>query len=355
MNPIVLLAFLLSLGYVAECRAEAAHDEKDRSAFALPFLFYTTDTGLGYGGAGLYGYRSTPGRTSQILFALTHTSKRQFQAAFKGEHYFPDGTHRLIAGIQYNRFPTQFFGIGNRAPENTPFTYTPEYVEAEMAFDRKLVRKLSLRVGTFFRNQALVERGADTPVLSSSAPWASGRMDGGLRGGLLWDGRDNTAAANRGALLRLEYVGSIYQDRGNGFNGLTFDLRAFHQPHPGWVSGTMLRANGVYGDYPFYFLPALGGQDLLRGYESDRFMDRNTILLQQDLRFPILWRIGGCAFVSAGRAAHAADDLLSGKVHVSYGGGFRYFIDRKNGMLIRCDFAFGKDSQGTYITFGEAF
>lgn len=116
-----------------------------------------------------------------------------------------------------------------------------------------------------------------------------------------------------------------------------------------------MRAEGIRGDYPFYFLPTLGGQDRLRGCEDNRYMDRNSILVQQDLRFPIWWRIGGCVFASAGRVAHDTGDLLSGEFHVSGGGGLRYFINRENGLVIRADYAYGKDSEGMYISFGEAF
>ncbi len=47
--------------------------------------------------------------------------------------------------------------------------------------------------------------------------------------------------------------------------------------------------------------------------------------------------------------------FFSGKFHVSYGGGLRYFIDRKTGMVIRADCAFVSDAGGTYFSFGEAF
>ncbi|MHB9027874.1 MAG: BamA/TamA family outer membrane protein [Candidatus Latescibacterota bacterium] len=354
LASILLLAGTLIAS--AECRAETDTEEKPGdSVFALPIFFYTTDTGVGYGAAGLFGYRSAPDRESQALFSAMHTTKRQFQSVFKVEHYFPDCRHRIIGEVQYNRFPNQFFGLGNRTPNDDPAAYTPEYTEAELMLDRKLVRDLTLRAGAFFRSQALIERDENNPVQSPALPWGTGRMDGGFLGGFLWDSRDNTPAANRGMLLKIEYTGSLYQDRGRSFNGLTLDFRTFHQPLPDWVSGPMLRAEGIRGDYPFYFLPALGGQERLRGYEDDRFMDRNLVLLQQDLRFPIWWRIGGCVFASAGQVSHDTKGLFLGNFHVSYGGGLRYFIKRETGMVIRADFAFGSDSGGTYISFGEAF
>jgi hypothetical protein len=352
----VILFWAATLAGITECRADTPPEKKpDHPLFALPILFYTTDTGLGYGAAGVYGYRSAPERESQALFSAIHTTKRQFQSVVKVEHYLPGGRHRIMGEIQYNRFPNQFFGLGNHTPNDDPATFTPEYTAAEVTIDRKLLRDFTLRTGAFFRGQALIERGENNPVQSPVLPWGTGRSDGGFLGGFLWDSRDNTTAANRGTLLKLEYAGSLYQDRGRNFNGLTLDFRTFHQPYPNWVSGTMLRAEGIRGDYPFYFLPSLGGQERLRGYEEHRYMDRNLILLQQDLRFPIWSRIGGCVFASTGRVSHETGDLLSGTFHFSYGGGLRYFLRRETGMVIRADFAFGSDSRGTYISFGEAF
>lgn len=353
----ITLVYMLGMFlFFEDCRAEMETGEKpDHSLFAIPVAFYTTDTGFGYGAAGIYGYRSAPERESQVLFAVMHTTKHQFQVASKFEHYFPDGRQRIIGEAQYSLFPMDFFGLGNHTQNKDPETYTPEYTGEELTYDCKIYRDFSIRCGAFFRNHALVDRKEGSAMQSSAVHWGTGRMDAGVRSGFLWDSRDNTIASNRGMLLKLEYLASLYQNKGKSFNGLTLELRSFHQPRPGWISGTMFLAEGVRGDCPFYFLSTLGGQERLRGYEVERFIGRNSILVQQDLRFPIWRRIGGCAFIAAGRVADEANDLVSGEFHVSGGGGLRYFLKRESSLVLRADFAFGKESSGTYISFGEAF
>lgn len=346
---------LLMLALAGSPARSEEQTEKDHTFFALPILFYSTDTEFGYGAAGLLGYRSAPERTSQLVFAVTHTTKHQLQAAMKNEHYFADGRHRFLGEIGYSRFPSEFFGFGNNTSNDDPETYTPEYVEAEFSLARRTFRDLWIRGGGFFRNQALVDRGTGSAIQNPFVPWGTGRMDAGLTAGVLWDSRDNTMASNRGSLFLLKYYHTVYQDRGDGFRALSLDIRAFRSPRPGWIFGSQFRAEGIRGDAPFYYLPDLGGQEFLRGYEDNRFVDRNLILFQQDLRFPIWWRIGGCVFVSAGRVAHEGGELLEGKYHAGYGAGLRYFINRKDGMVIRLDMAGGNDSGGTYISFGEAF
>ncbi len=346
---------MLALAVSVAWSEPAETPQEGHTIFALPIAFYTTDTGFGYGAAGLLGYHSAPERTSQLLFAVTHTAKKQFQSVVKSEHYFADGKHRFLGQVEYNRFPSDFFGFGNDTSNDDPQSYTPEFAQAEFSLARLLTRDLWIRGGGFFRNQALISRGEENVMQTPGVPWGTGRFDAGLTGGFLWDSRDNTTASTRGSLFLLKYYHTVYQDRGDGFRMLSLDVRAFRSLRPGWVSGSHLRAEGVRGDMPFYFLPNLGGQELLRGYEDNRFADRNFLLFQQDLRFPIWWRIGGTVFAAAGRVAHDGSDILEGKFHVGYGAGLRYFINREDGMVIRLDMASGKDSGGMYISFGEAF
>jgi hypothetical protein len=352
LKGIALIAvFLLSAGPGFCGEGEG----KDRSIFALPFAFYSSDTGFGYGGGGILSYASPVRRPSYVMASFINTTKHQAQAAAKLMHYFPGNRTRIGGEIQYNRFPQEFYGLGNDTSGKKSSTYTPEYALFESSIDRELRSGFMMRTLVFFRNQALVDRGFtgnDIPVV---APWIAGRMDCGAGFGLLRDTRDNTLATRSGSLLQIEYRGSLLRDRGHAFNSLTFQARVFRTVSTGWTVASMLLCQDARGDVPFYLLPNLGGMDRLRGFEAGRFTDRSALLVQEDIRFPILWRIGGCLFGSAGRVAASRADLLSGGLHSSCGAGLRFFIDRDKGMVARFDIAFGGHSRGAYFVMGEAF
>jgi hypothetical protein len=352
------LAFLVALLFVpitssGEEKGENADDSK--SFFALPYIFYTTDTGLGYGAGGMVGYRSLDARPSALVFALTHTTKHQFQSVVKWAHNSTGGRRRLTGEIQYTKFPQAFYGLGNDTSGENPVTYTPEYTQVELALEQSLYRDLKLMSLVQFRNQALVDRGDSGAFLAGGVPWATGRMDGSLGFGVLWDSRDNVTATLRGSLFKIEYFGSLIRNEGGAFSMVTCEAKIFRTPLPDCTLGSMFQFLDARGDVPFYLLPVLGGMERLRGYEMARFVGRNVLLVQEDFRFPIVWRIGGCVFAAAGRVADERRDLLSGGFHVGGGAGLRYFINRKDGMVARLDVAFGDGSSGTYITFGEAF
>ncbi|OYV98037.1 MAG: hypothetical protein B7X11_06160, partial [Acidobacteria bacterium 37-65-4] len=62
------------------------------------------------------------------------------------------------------------------------------------------------------------------------------------------------------------------------------------------VASTTSGANQV----PFYVLPSLGGQSLLRGFESDRFHDRNLIAFNLESRWAVFAHLDAALFADFG-------------------------------------------------------
>jgi hypothetical protein len=199
----------------------------------------------------------------------------------------PGNRYRVNGEIQYNKFPQEFYGLGNDTSVKNPVTYTPEYVLVEGSLDRSLNRDLKIKSLVFYRNQALVNRGDFDTLHSNSVPWLAGRMDGGIGIGLLWDSRDNMTATLKGSLLQVEHRGSLLRDAGKAYTCLNCEVKVFQTPFPGCTVGSNFLFRDARGDVPLYILPILGGMERLRGYEMGRFVGRSLILVQEDLRFPI--------------------------------------------------------------------
>ncbi|MEO6850872.1 MAG: polymerase, partial [Mucilaginibacter sp.] len=113
------------------------------------------------------------------------------------------------------------------------------------------------------------------------------------------------------------------------------------------------------GRSPFYLLPALGSDEMMRGYYNGRYRDRNFIAGQTELRYRISNRIGIVGFIGAGEVAHASFSFNTLKPN--YGGGLRYFFDTEKGLSIRADYGFGQKptgetrQSGLYVALGQAF
>jgi len=347
----ILIATSITTGF---CEGKE-NSSKNSSFFALPFIMYTSDIGLGAGAGALKSYHTTGTKASTLQLHAMYTTKKQFQAALKWEHYLLGSRDRMLIHFEYVKFPTKFFGLGNNTSNDHPETYTPEHVEAKLSYEKIIVEHFKIKAIFLIRNQSLIKSMSDGILKSSSVPWGIGRFDAGPGFGILWDSRDNTYATKRGMLAKFEYMGIMLQDEGGAFNFISFEVKKFFNPFSEYVMGYMFRLDDCRGDTPFYFLADIGGSNRLRGYEQFRFLGKNSILFQHDIHFPIWRNIGGAAFIASGRVADKISALFSGTYHTGCGLGLRYFINKEDNLTLRLDTAFGSDSRGVYITFAEAF
>jgi len=80
---------------------------------------------------------------------------------------------------------------------------------------------------------------------------------------------------------------------------------------------------------PFYDLRGLGGQESLRGFRFDRFVDDGLLLLNAEYRYPIWDALDAVVFVDAGQAFSRFSDVAADRFRWSYGGGLRVLSGRK--------------------------
>jgi len=74
-----------------------------------------------------------------------------------------------------------------------------------------------------------------------------------------------------------------------------------------------------------------------------------------ELRFPIVWRIGGTAFVGAGNADDHFEHL-GDNIRIAEGIGIRFMVQTKQKINIRFDFTYNSEKDiKKYIKIKEAF
>jgi outer membrane translocation and assembly module TamA len=110
---------------------------------------------------------------------------------------------------------------------------------------------------------------------------------------------------------------------------------------------------------PFYLLPQMGSDEMMRGYYQGRYRDRNYVAGQTELRYRVDNRFGVVGFVGAGEVFHSV--FSAAQLKPNYGGGVRYFFDVEKGLAIRLDYGVGqkptgeKRESGFYIALGQSF
>jgi hypothetical protein len=108
------------------------------------------------------------------------------------------------------------------------------------------------------------------------------------------------------------------------------------------------------GAIPFYLLPALGGNDTLRGFRANRFRGPHALLLQGEYRWEIWSGLEAALFADAGKVAFRRPDVNLRGLESDYGFGLRFNTD--NGVVVRVDAAFGsRDGKHLHVVFGSYF
>jgi len=175
----------------------------------------------------------------------------------------------------------------------------------------------------------------------------------GFGAGFNWDTRDNSSSTKKGVFFNAAatYVPSALNVAGAGSATLlTAEMRFFQYLYTSkFVMAARIAGGTSLGTPSYLFRYSLGGSNQLRGYYSNRFRGERFYTAQAEFRFPIYGRFSGAGFIDGG---DITDDTF-GHFHVSYGGGIRFFI--RDNVALRLDYGFGKDQNGLFFTFGEAF
>ena len=103
---------------------------------------------------------------------------------------------------------------------------------------------------------------------------------------------------------------------------------------------------------PVQALLSIGGNNTLRGYPQDRFLDKTAALVNAELRFPIFWRFGGILGFDAGKVWNSISmmDFRNWPSNPVFG--LRFYMDT---YVIRLDVGLGKETTGFYFNFGQIF
>jgi outer membrane protein assembly factor BamA len=152
------------------------------------------------------------------------------------------------------------------------------------------------------------------------------------------------------ALYYVEDLGSDYD-----YNRYEVDLRRYLGKNDASVFAFHVLGQLTSGTPPFYELPALGGQQIMRGYYEGRYRDRIYLAGQAEYRRHLWWKLGAVAFLGAGNVGHDANDIRIADFKISSGFGLRVLFNEKEKVNLRIDLGFGPDTNGTYFALEEAF
>lgn len=368
---ILILLMLLSESVAGVVCAEVQSDSlpsrwdalMNWNFMALPYPSYAPETSWTFGVAGVGYFRSHKNNTDygNIKFNAEYTLHNQWLANVSGRVSLKDSRLRYIDySLAAKHYPDRFYGIGNdrNAILDKPLDYTHSSVElsAKPAFviANHWEAGPTLQLGY---NNIPASASIDSLLDVYSADGVGSRFHIAPGGMILYDSRDNRFYPNRGMLFKvsasLVWQFGCYQRL---FGDLTLDFRHFVPLYKNFIFAYHFKTQAVVGDaIPFYMLPTVGGQDILRGVIGNKYRDNLMMALQCEFRIPI-WRFVKAAVFGAVGDVYNTEKFRFAIPKYGYGAGLRLSL-HKVGTTVRFDAAWQDNikSPNFYFTIEEAF
>jgi hypothetical protein len=331
--------------------------------------FKTRMSGSGWLAAGP-GYRQHLFSDLVLLDVSGAMSFRRYTTAEARVELRPHS--RFLIGSQFLKedwTQAPFYGIGSQTLEDTRTQYRLRTSEISAYSALHVGRSVDLRLRAGLLNRAAISGATgwrlrpfpDTSALFSDA--SAPGLDAQPRFGhgdvtLTVDTLDHSGHPRRGMLVQAS--ASLFKDRdlhqfsfrryeigGSAFVPLVDEL---------WTIGVRGVAITTVPEgnqrVPFYMLPSLGDQTMLRGYENGRYQDRAMAAVNIESRWALFRHIDAAIFADAGQVAPRLNDLGS-SFKSAYGAGLR--IHTGVDTLVRFDVARGESGWHLVLKLNDSF
>jgi len=346
-------------------------DSTKKSNFVVvPALASSPETGFEFGGASLFSFytdtvRHSITRVSNLYGYASITTKGQEKVSLNASYWEPQNTWHYTANISFYNFPFDFYGIGNNTKKANEELVDEKRTRIVITAQKLISQYFyaGLNVGGFkyyyysgTPNQNLgFKNNSNIQDESGGSNLTAGPV-------LTFDNRNNNTYTTKGFMLNanLNGIQGIYSNSSYTGGFLNIDYSQFFLLQKKLVLGLNAKEQSLLGGRsPFYLLPQLGNDALMRGYYTGRYRDRNLLAGQAELRYRLSERFGVVGFLGTGEVSNSS--FSASQLKPNYGGGLRYFFDIEKGLSIRADYGFGEKpageprEQGFYIALGEAF
>jgi outer membrane protein assembly factor BamA len=151
-------------------------------------------------------------------------------------------------------------------------------------------------------------------------------------------------------MTNVNWLGSNF-----AYRTVSLDLRKYVTPLKWLTIAGQFYSEANFGEVPVQSLAMLGGSDRMRGIYIGRFRDMTKIETQLELRFPIIWLIGGTVFTGLGEVAPEISKYSLQGIKWTYGLGLRMSVNEATRTNMRFDLGFYEGRSQFFFTFSEAF
>ncbi len=303
-------------------------------------------------------FRYDPGgRQMQFIASLTEKIERKvvfnyIDPAFSNGRYFLN-----FGGTFFKNATSRFFGIGQTTAEGSETNYTAREARANWRFGVYANEVTQIAVGQRVRQVSLQRGATDLPFTVERFPGVDGvrgeSIIVGHRATFLYDTRNSLFSPTDG--MAVTAYAEVNQNVRNGdhpvFSRYELEVKKLF-PSESKRAILIVRADlqaTIGTQVPFFEQSSLGGQNNLRGFGVDRFIDNHLIALSVEERIHLArTKVAGviadfevAPFLDTGQVFNSFKDVSFKDYRMTPGMGFRGIV-RPN-VVGRIDYGYSRE------------
>ncbi|MBW3466792.1 BamA/TamA family outer membrane protein [Arthrospiribacter ruber] len=335
-------------------------EEKQTTIAVLPLIYYTPETSWAFGAGAVANFRLGAEEEtfeSQVALGGAYTLFNQF-LSYTSWRIFTEQNKHLFAGeLGWYDYVFFFYGIGPGVSESDREVFNSRLPRLRFDYLRLIKGDFYVGVRYWYDNFQIQEVEEGGLLDGNNIPGSMGGRIGGIGPMLYYDSRDSQLYPTSGMFAESSlqifrpWAGSDYS-----YMRWIGDFRQVLPIKENSVFVYQAYAELLSGEVPFFGMPLLGGNRLMRGLFEGKFRDRNMALVQGEYRWKFKPRWGLVGFSGLGNIFSPSNPFDIGNTKLTYGTGLRYQLSKKEKLNLRFDVAHSP-GEGLlfYLTFGEGF
>jgi hypothetical protein len=361
MKKLAIVLLILQAYTFTGAMAQQDTLQNNLTVAVLPLVYYTPETswafGLGAVGNFKLGDSALQTYESQLVIGTAYTLFDQF-LTYSSWRIFSEENRNLFAGeIGWYRYVYFFYGLGNQVQDSDREQFDATFPRLRFDYLRRFKSNFYIGIRYHFDDFEITRIEENRKLASGTFLGSEGGRVSGLGPMVYFDSRDSQLYPIRGVFAEASFqtfnrsLGSNYQ-----YNRWLVDFRSVHSINQKSVFVWNAYSEFLVGETPFFAMPLVGGNRLLRGLFEGKFRDQNLALIQAEYRYKFLPRWGAVAFSGVGNVFSQENSFQFNQSKFAYGIGGRFQLSKKEKLNLRLDIAHSPNEDlRIYLTFGEAF
>jgi outer membrane protein assembly factor BamA len=345
------------------------HDRNDNiNTLLAPQINYNKSFGVS---TSLYGaFYPSPDRSWEINLSKSTIINEDYEFKLRDKTFFDKKLEINPFVFAFSDGSARFFGFEAKTPRQRESNYTDKEIGFNISVGYDIGRHFQIVLGERYRDVA-IEPGAVTSIPYIKDRFREFRIPGidgfnthAQRISLVYSTLDSLTAPTFGGFAKATVENSS-KALGSSADFLHYEgeLKGFIPLDDSrYISVFRLVFNQTLGDQvPFLEQSSLGGENTLRGYGRNRFIDNSYFLLNLEERIRLFrWEIFGvkadwelAPFIDLGAVVDRLDRINSKQFEFNPGIGVRAVV-RPN-ITGRIDVGFGHDGPAVFVGLGYPF